>query len=459
MITVALLAFNRENYIDDSLRAILNQTIKDFELIIIDNHSTDNTHNRIIEIIGDRENTTLVRLGGNSNAAISYHTALLYAKNPFVLITHDDDILSLDYLWKCNRVLARYPNIGLIGSNVNLIDESGKVISDRLYPASLIANDLLFQKKNYLDVYLTKKLWIPTSSQCINRLRYFNYYHNNSVAQSLVVGSKVVGNKYLKKQKYLPSGDIECCIAINELSDIYFFSKPCVAYRQHSGQESRNVEQDIPLLNICRNIEANKYFSLATRNKIFPIKVKYQIQQLFFNSDFKSIIKILKSVKKQTNNPLILVLKYLFNIPYKVNNVKALTNERIYFDLYVRKINYELLREKVIVLVGSMLMAYVLYKYLRNANLYVDYVIDRSPARKSKEIFDKTVLTYEELIVDLSSTVVKTNKKLIFITTSERINDTSIKNFLIEKFKGLGVCGEANIVEWRDILGPLREFV
>lgn len=455
MITVALLAYNRENYIEESLGAILNQTKKDYELIIIDNHSTDSTHKKIIELLGERENSTLVRLGGNSNAAISYNTALMYAKNPFVLVTHDDDILSSNYLEKCHLVLAKYPNIGLIGSNVRLINEIGKVTSERLYPSEVIKDDLLIKKKQYLDLYNEKKLWIPTPTHCINRLRYFEYYKNNHVFSSLSTDYSENSKNY-NRIEYEPSGDIESCIAINELSSIYFFSEPLLSYRQHSLQESRNVEQAEPLLVLCRNLEKNNYYSQSTKNKASFIKLKYEIQKLFFEANISGLLKILKLNGKKNTLPLISILRELFNVSDRVEDSGTLINDGIYYDLFTKKVNSEGLKGKVVVLVGSMLMAYVIHKALEKMGLVVNYVIDRSPARLGKEIFDKTVISYDELRVVLSENSGDMIDKFIFITTSERTNDSSIKSFLVEKFGEYGVNGASNIVEWRELLVPSR---
>jgi len=450
MITVALLAYNREKYIKYSLNAILNQTYKNSEILIIDNHSSDNTHNLIIETVGDRENTTIIRLGGNSNPAISYNTALQYSKNPYVIVTHDDDVLELNYVEKCYKVLSKNKNIGLIGANVRLIDELGKVTSKALYPESIIKNDLLIDKKKYFDIYLNKKLWIPTPTHCINRNRYFDYYENNQVYTSLSF-CRLDEDTFVPSRRieYEPSGDIESCLAINEVSDIYFFSEPMLSYRQHNNQESRNVEQSDPLLNLCRNITTkDKYFSIPTRLKANLLFQKYYLQKLFFENEINKIKVYLKN--KNLGHPLVFILRSNFKLSIHKDKDLTVHKDNIYSLILNKVIDYNKLKNKKIILVGSMLMSYVLYQLFELNNIKVNHVIDRAPARIGKKIFTKKILSYESICSLLNQNQIDFDN-LVFITTSERIGDSSIKDYLHNKIISSTPLNKLVIYDWREL--------
>ena len=97
-VTVALLTFNRSEYLKYSIEAILNQSYEQFEFLIIDNGSTDNTTSIILKYNDPRIKYIRLPLGGNS--AVSFFNAIKLSQGKYILITHDDDILEKDLLKK-----------------------------------------------------------------------------------------------------------------------------------------------------------------------------------------------------------------------------------------------------------------------------------------------------------------------------------------------------------------------
>jgi len=53
LISVIMLTYNHEKYISEAIESILNQSFKDFELIVLDDGSTDNTGNIIKKYLSD----------------------------------------------------------------------------------------------------------------------------------------------------------------------------------------------------------------------------------------------------------------------------------------------------------------------------------------------------------------------------------------------------------------------
>lgn len=92
-------AFNAERYIKESIECVLNQTLRNIELVIVDDHSTDNTWETISEIAASDERCIVYRLDQNSGSA-KYPRDLAVSKSraPLICWVDSDDRIAPDYL-------------------------------------------------------------------------------------------------------------------------------------------------------------------------------------------------------------------------------------------------------------------------------------------------------------------------------------------------------------------------
>lgn len=126
-VTVILSSYNHEEYLEESIRSVLNQTWTDFELIIIDDSSTDESWS-VIERQNDPRIRT-VRMKKNSNCA--YFNALQnYAHGEYVAIAHCDDKWAPEKLEKQVAYLDTHKNVAACFTRVQVIDETDTPLPD-----------------------------------------------------------------------------------------------------------------------------------------------------------------------------------------------------------------------------------------------------------------------------------------------------------------------------------------
>lgn len=92
LVSIIMPVYNCDKYIDESIKSILKQTYKNFEIIVLDNNSTDNTLKIVREIKDDR--IKVIQLGSNKGLNASFKEGLSRAKGEFI-IRHDPDDISL----------------------------------------------------------------------------------------------------------------------------------------------------------------------------------------------------------------------------------------------------------------------------------------------------------------------------------------------------------------------------
>ncbi len=132
MISVIMPVFNAQNFIKDAIRSILNQTYKNFELIIINDVSTDMS-DKLIKSFKDKR-IRYIQNEINSGVAKSLNIGLRIARGKFVARLDADDIATKDRLQKQINFLNSHRDIGVVGSWVILINNKEKQLHIKKYP-------------------------------------------------------------------------------------------------------------------------------------------------------------------------------------------------------------------------------------------------------------------------------------------------------------------------------------
>ena len=123
-VSIILTSYNHEKYINETIDSILNQTFTDYELIIWDDASSDNSW-QIIQSYTDprikifRNNETRRGIYG-INKAISE-----IASGNYIAIHHSDDVWEIDKLQKQIDFLDNNPEYGAVFTWAQIIDENG----------------------------------------------------------------------------------------------------------------------------------------------------------------------------------------------------------------------------------------------------------------------------------------------------------------------------------------------
>lgn len=129
-VTVLMPAYNAERYVGDAIKSILNQTFTDFELLVVDDGSTDRT----LEILNSFVDPRIRIIGNNGNRGIVYslNKGINLAKGVFVARMDTDDISASTRLMKQYRYLSNHPDVALCGCGMVTFNEH-RIISKIYY--------------------------------------------------------------------------------------------------------------------------------------------------------------------------------------------------------------------------------------------------------------------------------------------------------------------------------------
>jgi glycosyltransferase involved in cell wall biosynthesis len=122
--------YNEQNYLRASIESILNQTFKDFEFIIIDDGSTDDSA-KIIESYKDPR--LIFYQSENKGMVHQFNFGINKARAPIIARMDADDIAEWNRFEEQNKFLEIHPEIHVVGSNVIFINENGEVLCKKKY--------------------------------------------------------------------------------------------------------------------------------------------------------------------------------------------------------------------------------------------------------------------------------------------------------------------------------------
>jgi glycosyltransferase involved in cell wall biosynthesis len=123
-VSVVMAAYDAERFLREAIESILDQTYRDFELLVVDDGSADGTR----EIVRSYEDPRirLVENGRNLGLARSLNRGIALARGRYLARLDADDVAEPERLARQVAFLDRRPEVGLLGSRFVQIDEAGR---------------------------------------------------------------------------------------------------------------------------------------------------------------------------------------------------------------------------------------------------------------------------------------------------------------------------------------------
>ena len=182
MISVVMPNYNGEKFIAQAIESILNQTYKDFEFIIIDDCSTDNSWNIIQEYARKDKRIRAYRNEKNLGVSGTLNYGLSHVTGEFIARMDSDDISSKLRFEKQVKKLEE--GFDVVGSDIKIINSSSKIIGSRVYRDDIsnviVIESPLAHPSVMFRASLIKDLGVYSSSFKVSQdydlwLRFYSY--------------------------------------------------------------------------------------------------------------------------------------------------------------------------------------------------------------------------------------------------------------------------------------------
>ena len=167
-LSVLMPNYNHSGYIGEALSAILKQSYKPFEIIIIDDASTDNSIGIIQEFAEHNPSVRLIVNEKNTGVVDNLNRLLEIARGDYVYFAAADDKILPHFFERSMDLLQRYPSAGLCSSLSLIIDEEGR--NRGLHPSLIISNHETFiTPEKVSNILNTAGLWVMGNAAILKR--------------------------------------------------------------------------------------------------------------------------------------------------------------------------------------------------------------------------------------------------------------------------------------------------
>jgi teichuronic acid biosynthesis glycosyltransferase TuaG len=186
LVSIITPSFNSSQFIIRAIESVLSQTYKEWELIIVDDGSEDNSVESIENFIKNKEQIYLIKLNKNIGAANARNEALKVAKGRYIAFLDSDDI------WYPNKLelqikFMRLNNYPVSFTSYEIIDQHSQLMHKEVH----------CEKKVSLRSYV-KNTIIGFSSSMIDRklVQHDFKFSNLKVAEDLLFWIEIFENGY-----------------------------------------------------------------------------------------------------------------------------------------------------------------------------------------------------------------------------------------------------------------------
>lgn len=213
-VTVLLTCYNHRLYIEEALNSVRSQDYKDFEVLAIDDGSTDGTR----EWLSKQTDIRTIFNERNLGTYASLNVGLEHASGEFLAILNDDDVWKADKLERQIRLMDENPRVGLVHSGGFFIDGEGTPME---------GNPLGFK----FPTFGTGDLLLAL------------VYENKIIASAALVRRECFDRVGHFDRTYFGSGDWQMWYRIAEEYLVGMVQEPCTLYRVHGANASHKLEK------------------------------------------------------------------------------------------------------------------------------------------------------------------------------------------------------------------------
>lgn len=165
-VSVIIPTYNVSKYIESTLKSVINQSFKEFELILVDDGSKDNTIDIAHDILSSSDIYYTIIKQENSGVSVARNVGIDAAKGEYIYILDSDDIINKDLLKKM-VVSAEVNNSDIVFCGFDKVNESGETIENYTKLYEYIETKI--SGKEAVELMLREKIWICTISGMYKR--------------------------------------------------------------------------------------------------------------------------------------------------------------------------------------------------------------------------------------------------------------------------------------------------
>lgn len=302
-ISVIFTSYNHHEFLRQALDGLISQTFTNFELIIVDDCSTDGSQ-EILRGYAERDSRIKLNLLQENTGSYVHSTNLGagMASAPYIIFEQCDDYAEPTQLEKLYRASQENPDVGVIYSSSRMVDAKGRDLGNdydcrsRCFKNRCVGNTLIPARQ--MGEFFLHSCVIPNLSAALIKRELFEKFNGLSA-------------------KYLVLADWDFWFKMTTECDFYYLREPLNNFRQHSTTIRKSVKMKRQIGELFQAYY--DYFELSGISWSKKCKSKFRIAWIWLDyfrtgpgSWFKSFFSLqIESIKYSVCFPLIFLLSAL----------------------------------------------------------------------------------------------------------------------------------------------------
>lgn len=297
LISVLIPAYNHENYIQETIESIINQTYPNIELIILDDGSKDKTWEKITELKPKCENRFVkihFETKQNEGTCMTLNKLLKLSSGEFVYIIASDDLAKPQAIEKEVKFLQDNPDYALAVGDNEYVDSMGKQI---FRTQKAFTSNIKNAKYKTVKEFLSSKLKIDFLSDDFGS--YKTLYKENYIPNGYLIRKNIfetIGNF----TKNAPLEDFWLMLQISKYKKMKYIDEILFSYRIHDTNTIGNSTRMRELTTQTRNYEQKLLEKYLTNHKNDELLKFYNEGICYYQTGIPNILMLYKYQKINT---------------------------------------------------------------------------------------------------------------------------------------------------------------
>lgn len=290
MVSVIMPVYNGEKYIRSAIDSVLNQTLQDFELIIINDGSIDNTES-IVK--GYKDKRIKYYYQNNMGPGLARNFGMSLAKGEFISFIDSDDMYLKNKLKEQTNVLKNNKNFDIVYCDIEIMDVNEEHIS-------YIKDEFEYTKKEDICAYMLFRQIIPAPASIMIRTECYKK------------GCKYGGNSFMAE-------DYEFLLNLSQNFEFYYLPLVLYKYRKHKFNLTNRLKETQKLeIDVVNKYNDNYIIEKVNSSSFSDLEKGLLIAKIFIKiGRYNRAVDILEDLKESYNSEL--VWFYLGNCYYIEN--------------------------------------------------------------------------------------------------------------------------------------------
>ena len=284
-VSVSIPTYNRPVFVEQAIRSCLAQTYQDFEIVVSDN-STNNETESLVQRIGSSK-IRYFRNPGNLGSFQNLTLAVERTQGRYVKLLMDDDLMKPRSLERSVAIMESHPRVGVVMSPLDIVDETGHAVTPRFY---------LIKKMRLLYAYRQADACIP--GRVILR-DFLTRIYPCCVPSGLLYRRECFDQLGLFDPSADFACDVELCMIFATHYDFYFIAEPLNSWRFNTQSDTVQIHK--------RGLKNSVFYSLAQRYlantdvlSLFPEhKHKRLIRQSYYFASKRCILSVIAGLRSR----------------------------------------------------------------------------------------------------------------------------------------------------------------